>query len=248
MKQNAEIQAIQESSTKLRFMPLSRVRRGIALVCLIALAGCASGGPSAAMVEGGEFGPPDATTEAPVDYTLGPGDVIEVRVLQDERLTQIVRVDGNGQVPLSLVGTVRIGSLTTSETQAKLEALYGERFVRNPQVTIFIKEYNSQRVTVMGEVIQPGVFPLTGETRLLEALALTRGLTATADRSSVVIMRIQGGRRVGMRFDLDDLESGAVADPKIYAGDTVVVGESAMRALLEDLKQVAPIISVVPGI
>lgn len=226
----------------LRFSGL--LAAGLALL----LSACSSGGTRATMVEGTSFGPPDVTAEAPVDYTLGPGDVIEIRVMPDERLTQTVRVDGNGQVPLQLVGNVRVGSLTTGETQAKLEALYGERFIRNPQVSVFIKEYNSQKVTVMGEVIQPGVFPITGKTQLMEALALARGLTPTADSGDVVIMRIQNGQRMGMRFDLEDIASGAVADPMIYAGDTVIVGESAVQSFLEDLRNVAPIISVVPGI
>mgnify|MGYP000938725170 CR=1 FL=1 len=227
---------------------LLRRTQGLAGLLLLVLSACSSGGSGATIVEGETFGPPDVQAEAPVDYTLGPGDVIEVRVLQDERLTQTVRVDGNGQVPLSLVGNVRVGSLTTTETQAKLESLYGERFIRNPQVTVFIKEYNSQRVTVMGEVVQPGVFPLTGQAGLMETLALARGLTATADSGDVVIMRMQNGRRMGMRFDLNDIASGALADPDIYAGDTVIVGESATQAFLEDMRSVVPIISVIPGI
>ena len=85
------------------------------------------------------------------------------------------------------------------------------------------KEYNSQRVTVDGAVIKPGIFPITGKMSLLQAIALAEGLSKIADPTGVVVFRQVNGQRMAARFDLKQVRGGRTADPNLVAGDIVMV-------------------------
>src|SRR6476661_11060827 len=101
---------------------------------------------------------------------------------------------------------------------------HAARDLQNPQVSIFVKEFSSQRVTVGGAVKKPGIFPLTTRLTLLQAVALSEGLGDTASQQNVIVFRTVKGRRQIARFDLAEIQKGSTPDPEIMGEDVIVVG------------------------
>jgi polysaccharide export outer membrane protein len=136
---------------------------------------------------------PSPTAEPPVspDYRVGPGDVIDVIVYGNDDLTRTTSVQTNGTISLALLGDVQVGGLTLSEVKTKLTSLLARDFLVNPQVDVKVKEYQSQFVTVIGEVNNPGKKPLRGRTRLIDALVESGGFTPRAS-GEIVISRLEG--------------------------------------------------------
>jgi polysaccharide export outer membrane protein len=113
------------------------------------------------------------------DYKVGPEDLLVVEVYGKEpekREPRERRVNGLGQISLPLVGVVNVAGLTTQEIEARLRELYGSQFLRNPQITVEVKEFHNQRVAVTGAVTKPGFYDIIGPRSLLEVLAMAGGL------------------------------------------------------------------------
>lgn len=120
-----------------------------------------------------------ASQLAPVnyrDYRVGPEDLLTIEIYGQDKLNREVRVNGQGEISLPLVGVVPVAGLTTVEIEKKLTALYDARFLVNPQITVKVKEFRHQRVAVTGAVVKPGVYEIIGPRTLLEVLALAGGI------------------------------------------------------------------------
>jgi polysaccharide export outer membrane protein len=170
------------------------------------------------------------------DYRLGPNDLLDVEVLDAENLRRTVRVNAAGAVSLPLVGRVEVAGLTSQEAEDRIAARYAEKYLQNPQVSIFIKEFTSERITIEGAVARPGIFPLTGRMTLLRALALAGGFGSIANTSEVMIYR-QGEdnkARESMVFDVEKIRAGKAEDPPIRGDDLIVVQRDGARAVLKD--------------
>lgn len=116
------------------------------------------------------------------EYVLGPGDLIEVKVFEAEKLNATVRVSSRGEISLPLLGEVNIKHKTASAAEALIEKRYQETYIKDPHVSIFVKEHYSKRVTVVGQVKNPGTYDFPSRQRLLDAIALAGGLTEQAGR------------------------------------------------------------------
>lgn len=173
-------------------------------------------------------------------YKIGPLDVLEVSVFKVPELSKSVQVSDEGTVNLPLVGEIAAGGRTAREVERELTKTLGDKYLQKPQVTVFVREYNSQRVTLEGAVKKPGVFPIQGRMTLLQALAIAQGLDTVSD-STVVIFRDQNGKRAAARFDVADIRSGSVADPPLQAGDVVVAGSSAIKEGFNNFLKALPI-------
>jgi polysaccharide export outer membrane protein len=132
-----------------------------------------------------------AADEASLEYRVGAGDVLEVTVLGNQDLSRTAAVQTNGTIALPLLGEVPVSSLTVSEIKAKLTTLLARDYLVRPQVEVSIKEYQSQFVTVLGEVNSPGRKPLRGRTRLLDMLLDAGGFTPRSS-GEVTISRLDG--------------------------------------------------------
>ena len=86
------------------------------------------------------------------DYRIGPDDLIEVTVFEDEKLNKTVRVSSQGNISLPLIGILRVKGLTGSEMEKEIRDLLAEKYLQDPHVSVFIKEYHNQRISVMGAV------------------------------------------------------------------------------------------------
>jgi len=180
----------------------------------------------------------DTTSE---DYRIAPLDVLEISVFGVPDLTRTAQVSSSGMITLPLIKNVKAGGRTASELEREIARKLQASYLQSPQVSIFIKEYNSQRITIDGAVNKPGIFPITGKVSLLQAIALAEGLALVADPSGVMVFRTVGNKRMGARFDISKIRSGKQSDPMLQAGDIVMVDESAARTTLRDIKEVLPV-------
>lgn len=167
------------------------------------------------------------------DYRIGNQDLLEISVFQVDELSHKVRVNSQGMVSLPLIGAVEAGGKSVAELEQDIAKRLGEKFVQNPQVTVFVEEFASQRVTVEGAVNKPGVFPLTGKTTLLQVIAEASGLAPLADDRSVVIFRTIQGKKMAALFDVPRIRHGQMEDPLIFADDVVVVDRSGSLSFLK---------------
>ena len=121
------------------------------------------------------------------DYRIGPDDLIDVTVFEDEKLNKTVRVSSQGNISLPLIGILKVKGLTGSEMEREIRDLLAEKYVKDPHVSIFIKEYHNQRISMMGAVTKPGVYDVTGEKTVLDLLSLAGGLRDDAGKLLFVI-------------------------------------------------------------
>ncbi|HEX5958631.1 MAG TPA: SLBB domain-containing protein, partial [Hyphomicrobiaceae bacterium] len=119
----------------------------------------------------------------------------------------------------------------------------GAKYLQSPQVTIIVKEYNSQRVTIEGAVKRPGVYPIRSKTSLLQVIATAEGLDTASDTTVVVFRHIEG-KRLAARFDISQIRSGATKDPVIQSGDVIVAPTSAMKGAFDTILKSLPIATV----
>jgi polysaccharide export outer membrane protein len=169
------------------------------------------------------------------DYRLNANDLLDVEVLDAENLRRTVRVNAAGAISLPLIGPVSVGGLTSQEAEERIAARYAERYLQNPQVSIFIKEFTTERITVEGAVVHPGIFPLVGQMTLLRALAVAGGFGSIANTSQVMVYRTgEGKARESLVFDVEKIRAGKAEDPAIKGDDLIVVQRDSARAVLKD--------------
>lgn len=168
-------------------------------------------------------------------YEIGPLDVLEIEVFKVPELSKTVQVAGNGTVNLPLVGEIPAAGRTRREFEQKLTAMLGEKYLQNPQITVTVKEHNSQRVTVEGAVRKPGLYNLKGRMSLLQVIAMAEGLDKNSD-DTVVVLRPSEGKRNAEKFDIDAIRGGQEQDPIIQSGDMILAGTSAIKEAVETFK------------
>lgn len=223
----------------------SRTLRALGAAAILAagalLHGCAGGAPPAAdpapraavqaadpgalrqrIAERAQALPPGGD---PTEPRIGPNDVLEVRVFEAEELSGSVRVSGQGEVSLPLLGAVRAADLTARQFEAALVDRLRGRYVRDPHVTVQITEMQSRPVSVLGAVRQPGIFQLRGARSLLEVLAMAGGLAPDAG-AEVVLRRANDATEEVDLYALLDADPGA--GTRVYPGDVVSVKRAGM--------------------
>jgi len=173
------------------------------------------------------------------DYQIGAHDLLSIKVFQAPELSSDTRVDFLGAIHFPLIGAIKVLGLTPTQASRLVAKKFGEKYLQNPQVTVFVKEYTSQRVIVSGFVVKPGVYPLEGYTTLLEAIAKAEGLKRLADMEKIVIFRTNKKRKVtGYLVDLKKVQEGQAVDPTIVAGDRIVVPQSGGRSFIESVTNI----------
>lgn len=212
------------------------------------LAGCASSRPANAL-RGEALPAPDTTASSELyrdagDYRIGPQDLLEINVLGVDDLNRTVRVDATGGISLPLVGSVMAGGATVAELERQLAAKLTRGYLQDPQVTVFVKESVSQRITLEGAVRNPGVYPIMGRTSLLQAIALAEGLDPLADPRGIVLIRQINGRRMAAVFDVRDVRAGRSVDPQVYGSDIIVVEQSGSKTALRRFLEVLPALGI----
>lgn len=173
-------------------------------------------------------------------YYVGPFDSVSINVFGIEGLQdRVVQADAEGAINFPLVGRVEAAGLTPAQLGTRLRERLQQAFVRDPQVTVNLVEARSQTVTVEGEVGKPGIYPVRGDMTLLKSLASAEGLEQYA-REDIVVLRQVDGVKYAAVYNIAGIRLGNYADPAIFGGDVVIVGESAQKRRFDRLLAVAP--------
>jgi polysaccharide export outer membrane protein len=139
------------------------------------------------------------------DYKIGPKDLLEITVFGLNDLNRTVRVSENGKISLPLLGEIEVEGLTKTELEKKISKLLEEKYLQNPQVMVFIREYQSKRVSVLGAVRNPGPYELLGRQTLLQIISQAGGLTNEAGNSIIVIRQLPDGTSISNKISIEDL-------------------------------------------
>jgi polysaccharide export outer membrane protein len=142
-----------------------------------------------------------------------------------------------------LIGTVEVAGKTPGQIETILEDLFRGRFIKNPQITVNLKEIISQTVTIGGEVKEPGVYPVVGKMTLMRAVATAKGTTEFSKKNEVVIFRTINGSEYAAIYDMRAIQRGNYSDPEVFANDIVMVGDSSARRVFKDFLTASPLIA-----
>ena len=192
-----------------------------------------------------------AVSQSAGDYVIGAQDVLSIAVFDQADLGGKYAVELDGSFTFPLIGRVQAGGTTIRNFETQLKKKLADGFFKNPQVTVAIEQYRSQRVFVTGEVRSPGAYPLTGDMTLIEALAKAGSTTPTASEEAVVVRGTKGfegpaaldaaGDREILRFNLKDLQSGAgsVRNIDLRDGDTIYIARAELVYIFGEVKNPA---------
>jgi polysaccharide export outer membrane protein len=165
-------------------------------------------------------------TQPDQEFSIMPGDVLQVFVWKETDLTRDVTVRYDGKITLPLLGDILASGRTPSQLAVDLQNRL-LRFVASPQVTVGVGQANSRRVFVVGQVARPGAYPLLGPTTFVQALALAGGFVQFAKSDKVIIVRREAdGYQTLVRVDYKKIESGSDVEGQnvlLQPDDTVVV-------------------------
>jgi polysaccharide export outer membrane protein len=201
------------------------------IVALVLLSACAShtptlgGDPNLKVLPAAELPAPEISdlTAPGKPYFVGPYDKLQIDVYGLAELSgREVQVDSLGQIAFPVAGRIDVFGKTPAEISEILAQRLRANFVRDPQVTVNLKESSGQIVTVDGQVTKPGLYPVAGHMSLLRTMALAGGLTEFAKLDDIVVFRTVKG--------------------ELFANDVVVVGDSSSRRLFKDILQFSPLL------
>lgn len=181
----------------------------------------------------------NSVASMPADYTISSLDTLTIDVFGVPELSQTaVQVDNAGTVAMPFIGRVQAVGLTTSQLSQRIATQLDQKYVKNPIVTVTVKDAASQKITVDGEVTQPGVYEIPPHTTLTQAVALAKGPSNVADIHDVSIVRVGATGRNVTNYDLDAIHDGKATDPFVEANDEVVVDASGSRKFVRDFGSV----------
>jgi polysaccharide export outer membrane protein len=171
--------------------------------------------------------PGHCQSEAPPaaeEFILGIEDKLSISVWKEPDLIKSVSIRPDGKITFPLVGDVQAAGRTPRQLTQDLTKLIG-RFIKEPVVTVAVEEINNFKVFVLGEVSLQGALNLRRRTRLLEAIALSGGMSKFADKSNVLLLRFEDGKETRTRIDYRKVVSGEKPELNVYLkpGDTIIV-------------------------
>jgi polysaccharide export outer membrane protein len=163
-------------------------------------------------------------TVVPEGYIIGPEDVLGVVFWRDQEMSGDVPVRPDGMITLPLVGDIKAAGLTPEALKAQVEKA-ASRLITDPTVTVAVRQINSRKVFITGQVATPGAYPLTGPRTVLQLIALAGGLLEYADSNNITTLRTVNGKQVSYKFRYKDVSRGKSLEQNIelLPGDTVVV-------------------------
>lgn len=162
-------------------------------------------------------------------YVLQPGDLVDIRVYMEDDMNRVLRISGNGTVTFPLVGNIRIAGLSLEQAEQEL-AKRLTSYIKQPQVSMLVKEYGNKTVYVLGQVSKPGSIQIPPEKELtvLEAITSVGGFTDVANTSKVRVLRVEDGKQKSMDVDVSQItkQGNKSLDIALQPGDVVFVPQS----------------------
>jgi polysaccharide export outer membrane protein len=175
----------------------------------------------------GTTAPPAVTGPSavvPAGYLIGPEDVLGVLFWREKDLSGDVIVRPDGKITLPLLNDIQAAGLTTDDLRAALTAA-AAKYVEDPNVTIVVRQINSRRVFITGQIAKPGPYTLSPGLTVMQLIAIAGGLTEFADSKNILIMRTENGKPVALRFNYKEVldRKKLQQNIELKSGDTVVV-------------------------
>lgn len=181
--------------------------------------------------------PPAPRQSRGTEYVIGAQDVLTITVWESPDLSGKFTVEADGSFTFPLIGRVKAGGLTLRQFEAELKKKLADGYFKNPQISVAVETYRSQRIFIVGEVRNPGTYPLTGDMTLIEALARSGSNTPTASPEAIIVRAPAGKQPEGptlpdqkadatniLRVNIRDLQSGALSQNVVLRdGDTIFV-------------------------
>src|SRR3990167_548139 len=170
------------------------------------------------------------SSNASVDYLIGPGDLLDIKVLEAPDLDTEARVNTKNMISFPLLGTVEVGGLNALEAEERIKEQLTENYMQDPHVVVSIKEFKSQRVAVIGSVKAPGTYELLGKGSLLDAIALAGGLNPDASEIAYVTRKGKQGQQKSVQINLGELldEGKTELNIPINMGDVIYIPEAGV--------------------
>jgi polysaccharide biosynthesis/export protein len=167
---------------------------------------------------------PAASVTLPKDYVIGVEDVLNVVFWKDKELSAEVLVRPDGKISLPMLNDVSAAGMTPEQLAEAVKQV-ATKFVRDPGVTVIVKEIHSRKVYVIGEVTKPGTFPLASEMNVIQMIAEAGGFMETAKKSDVVVVRNENGQERRYKVNYNDVVRGKNVGQNIrlLPGDTILV-------------------------
>lgn len=162
------------------------------------------------------------------NITLGPGDIFEVRVYGEKDLSGEFRVSGEGSISYPLVGELMVKDRSASQIANMIQDKLAAGYLKAPYVTVAIKQYNSKKVFVLGQVSKPGTFPFEGEMNIIQAITQAGGFTDTARKNSIIVTRVEEGIEKRIRVPGERISEGLAPNFSLKPGDIVFVPETVL--------------------
>jgi len=157
------------------------------------------------------------------NYIIGAQDVLDINVWKEEQLTKTIPVRPDGKISLPLLNDVQAAGLTPTQLGALITTDL-KKFVTDPQVTVIVREINSQRIYLLGEVNRPSAYPLLPGMTVLQALSSAGGFTQFANLKKIYVLRTENGKQEKLPFNYKEaLSKGDQNNIFLKAGDTIVV-------------------------
>jgi polysaccharide biosynthesis/export protein len=203
----------------------------MSLVCLMSTAtGSAAQEPNkapAAQPQAATPAAPAAATPAvalPADYVVGPEDVLGIVFWRERDMSADVVVRPDGRISLPLLNDVDVAGLTPDQIRERITEL-AKRYIEDPNATVVVKQINSRKVYITGNVERPGTFPLLRSTTVLQLIALAGGLKEFANAGDIVLVRTEGTKQESYTFNYDQLKNRKNLSQNIFLkpGDTIIV-------------------------
>jgi polysaccharide export outer membrane protein len=160
----------------------------------------------------------------PADYIIGPSDQLSIVFWREKELSADVLVRPDGKISLPLLNDVQAGGLTPEQLRVKVTEA-AERFVEDPNATVVVRQINSRKVFITGEVEKPGEYALAAPTTVLQLIAMAGGLKEYADKEKIVVLRTESGRELAFKFNYQQVirQRSPQQNIVLKPGDTVVV-------------------------
>lgn len=169
--------------------------------------------------------PPAATSDSETRRTLGPGDLVDVRVYLEPDHSGVWALSPEGTIDYPLCGKVHLAGRTSGTAADALRKCLA-RYLRNPDVSVVIREYNSKKVFVFGEVQKPGTFSFEEGMTIIEAITLAGGLTKVASPNGTTVARQGEGQQQKLRVPVKNIRDGQEKNFSLQPGDIIFVPES----------------------
>lgn len=160
--------------------------------------------------------------------SLSPGDVFEVRVYQEPDLSGLFQVSSSGTIDFPLVGTIKVAGLTSEQVARMLRNELSAKYIKDPYVSVFIKEFTTRKIHVLGQVNKPGSYKYEDGMSIIQAIALAGGFTKMARQNNIIVTRVEEGVEKRIVVPVEEISSGLKKNMFLKPGDIIYVPETIL--------------------